>query len=89
VSDVQPSHAKSKTPLEMLDGLHASKKFAGKLVRPEQLRQALLNVSAAEVLISGKLVRAKQLRHPSWKLVPAAVLISGKLVRLVQKDHAL
>ena len=62
-----------------------SKKLAGKLVRLEQLNQALLKLFPIEVSIKGKLVRPEQLYQARLKLVPSEVSIKGKLVRPVQK----
>ena len=66
-----------------------SKALAGKLVRLEQPRQALLKVVPEDVSISGKLVRLEQLRQAAIKLSPEDVSMSGKLVRLVQLYHAI
>ena len=68
--------------------LTLSKALAGKLVRLLQLRQALLKLVPADVLIRGKLVRLEQPCHVWLKIVPADVLIRGKLVRLEQPFQA-
>jgi len=65
-----------------------SKAFAGKLVRLEQSRQALLKLVPDDVSIKGKLVRLLQPSHACVKLVPEDVSISGKLVRLEQSRQA-
>ena len=77
----QPSQAFKK---QLATGVpvQESKKLAGKLVRLEQLRQALEKLVPAAVLSSGKLVRLEQSRQANARFVAAAVLISGKLVRL-------
>ena len=65
-----------------------SKALAGKLVRPVQLRQALLKLVTADVSIRGKLVRPVQLYQARLKLVPDEVSIRGKLVRPPQSRQA-
>ena len=54
--------------------------MSGKLVRLEQLSQAIEKLVTDEVSIRGKLVRLVQLRHALVKLVPEDVSIRGKLV---------
>ena len=61
-----------------------SKALAGKLVRLEQLRQALPKSVPEDVSIRGKLVRLEQACHAFRKIIPEDVSIRGKLVRLVQ-----
>ena len=83
----QPSQALKK---QLFAGVpvQESKKLAGKSVRLEQERQALVKLVPAAVLINGKLVRLEQPYQALVKVVPAAVLINGKLVRLVQLYQA-
>jgi hypothetical protein len=61
VREEQPSHAFRKQFTAGAVGFHASKKFAGKLVRLEQPPQVWLKDVPALVSISGKLVRPEQL----------------------------
>ena len=64
--------------------LTLSKALAGKLVRLEQLRQALPKSVPEDVSIRGKLVRLEQACHAFRKIIPEDVSIRGKLVRLEQ-----
>lgn len=58
--------------------------ITGKLVRLEQLYQALWKLVPLDVSSNGKLVRLVQPRQVSEKYIPLEVSIAGKLVRLLQ-----
>ena len=82
VSELQPSHAKLKTPLLMLDGFQLANTSAEKSVSDEQERHADATVVAEGSSVL-KLVRDEQNLHVSGALVTKGSSVS----KLVSEEH--